>query len=201
MNGWDSFIVSPLDSRYNNTKKVGDVDLILNTEIFTHKNVSNNAIVVGLPKNKQTDIQIGDEVIIHHNVFRRWHDVRGVEQNSKSFFTEDKYFVYDDQLYIYKHKDQWKSLDEYCFVKPIANDDMFSLEKEKPLVGIVKYSNNVLNSIGVEAGDKVGFTPGSEFEFTIEDELVYMVRTKSITIKYEYEGEEREHNPSWVQSS
>ena len=201
MNGWDSFIVSPLDSRYNNTKKVGDVDLILNTEIFTHENVSNNAIVVGLPKNKQTDIQIGDEVIIHHNVFRRWHDVRGVEQNSKSFFTEDKYFVYDDQLYIYKHKDQWKSLDEYCFVKPIANDDMFSLEKEKPLVGIVKYSNNVLNSIGVEAGDKVGFTPGSEFEFIIEDELVYRVRTKSITIKYEYEGEEREYNPSWVQSS
>ena len=106
MNGWDSFIVSPLDSRYNNTKKVGDVDLILNTEIFTHKNVSNNAIVVGLPKNKETNIQIGDEVIIHHNVFRRWHDVRGIEQNSKSFFTEDKYFVYDDQLYIYKHEDQ-----------------------------------------------------------------------------------------------
>ena len=49
MHGWDSFIVSPVRSRYDNTKKVGDVDLILNTEIFTHKNVSNNAIVVGLP--------------------------------------------------------------------------------------------------------------------------------------------------------
>ena len=45
MHGWDSFIVSPIRSRYDNTKKVGDVDLILNTEIFTHKNVSNNAIV------------------------------------------------------------------------------------------------------------------------------------------------------------
>ena len=198
MHGWDSFIVSPVRSRYDNTKKVGDVDLILNTEIFTHKNVSNNAIVVGLPKNKKTDIQVGDEVIIHHNVFRRWHDVKGKEQNSRSFFTEDKYFVSDDQLYIYKHNEEWKSLDDYCFVKPIANDDMFSLEKEKPLVGIVKYSNDILESVGIKVGDKVGFVPNSEFEFVIDGERVYRVRTNVITIKYEHEGEEREYNPSWV---
>ena len=198
MHGWDSFIVSPIRSRYDNTKKVGDKELILNTEIFTHKNVSNNAIVVGLPKNKKTDIQVGDEVIIHHNVFRRWHDVRGKEQNSRSFFSEDKYFVSDDQLYIYKHNEEWKSLDDYCFVKPIANDDMFSLEKEKPLVGIVKYSNDILESVGIKVGDKVGFIPNSEFEFIIDGERVYRVRTKVITIKYEYEGEEREYNPSWV---
>jgi hypothetical protein len=198
MHGWDSFIVSPIRSRYDNTKKVGDVDLILNTDIFTHKNVSNNAIVVGLPKNIKTNIQIGDEVIIHHNVFRRWHDVRGKEQNSRSFFSEDKYFVGEDQLYIYKHKDEWKSLDNYCFVKPIANDDMFSLDKEKPLVGVLKYSNEVLESKGINVGDKVGFTPGSEFEFIIDGERVYRVRTNVITIKYEYEGEEREYNPSWL---
>jgi hypothetical protein len=198
MHGWDSFIVSPIRSRYDNTKKVGDVDLILNTDIFTHKNVSNNAIVVGLPKNIKTNIQIGDEVIIHHNVFRRWHDVRGKEQNSRSFFSEDKYFVGEDQLYIYKHKDEWKSLDDYCFVKPIANDDMFSLDKEKPLVGVLKYSNEVLESKGINVGDKVGFTPGSEFEFIIDGERVYRVRTNVITIKYEYEGEEREYNPSWL---
>ena len=198
MHGWDSFIVSPIRSRYDNTKKVGDKELILNTEIFTHKNVSNNAIVVGLPKNKKTDIQVGDEVIIHHNVFRRWYDVRGKEQNSRSFFTEDKYFVSDDQLYIYKHNEEWKSLDDYCFVKPIANDDMFSLEKEKPLVGIVKYSNDILESVGIKVGDKVGFVPNSEFEFVIDGERVYRVRTNVITIKYEHEGEEREYNPSWV---
>ena len=198
MHGWDSFIVSPVRSRYDNTKKVGDVDLILNTNIFTHKNVSNNAIVVGLPKNIKTNIQIGDEVIIHHNVFRRWHDVRGKEQNSRSFFSEDKYFVGEDQLYIYKHKDEWKSLDDYCFVKPIVNNDMFSLEKEEPLVGIVKYSNDVLESRGIKVGDKVGFIPNSEFEFVIDGERVYRVRTKVITIKYEYEGEEREYNPSWL---
>ncbi len=198
MNGWDSFIVSPVGSRYDNTKKVGDKELILNTEIFTHKNVSNNAVVVGLPKNKQTDIRVGDEVVIHHNVFRRWHDIRGKEQNSRSFFDEDRYFVGDEQLYIYKSKGEWRSLDEYCFVKPIVNNDMFSLEKEKPLVGIVKYSNNILKERGIEVGDKVGFIPNSEFEFVIEGERVYRVRTKVITIKYEHEEGETEYNPSCV---
>ena len=198
MHGWDSFIVSPVNYRYDNTKKVGDIDLILNTEIFTHKNVSNNAIVVGLPKNKQTDIQVGDEVIIHHNVFRRWHDVRGVEQNSRGFFSEDKYFVNEDQLYIYKRNKEWKSLDSYCFVKPIVNEDMFSIDKEKPLVGVLKYSNKVLEEKGIRVGDIVGFTPRSEFEFIIDGERVYRVMTTHIAIKYEYEGEEREYNPSWL---
>ena len=35
------------------------------------------------------DINVGDTVIIHHNVFRRWYDQRGVERNSSSYFKED----------------------------------------------------------------------------------------------------------------
>jgi len=198
MNGWDSFVVKPIKTRYENTKKIGDSELILNTEIFTHKNVSNNAVVIGLPKNIETEIQVGDEVIIHHNVFRRWHDVRGVERNSKGFFDEETYFVNEDQLYIYKHDNEWKSLDDYCFVKPISNDDIFSLEKEKPLVGIIKYSNNVLRCKGISFGDRVGFAPRSEFEFIIDGERLYRVQTKAITIKYEHEEEEAEYNPGWV---
>ena len=100
--------------------------------------------------------------------------------------------------HINEHNEEWKSLDDHCFVKPIANDDMFSLEKEKPLVGIVKYSNDILESVGVKVGDRIGFTPRSEFEFIIDGERVYRVMTSQITIKYEHEGEEREYNPSWV---
>ena len=39
MHGLYDFIVTPVKSRYSNTKKLGDKELILNTEIFTHKNV------------------------------------------------------------------------------------------------------------------------------------------------------------------
>ena len=199
MNSPYSFVVSPIGGRYNNTMEVGDKSLIVNTEVFNHQFSNRTAKVISVPSIASANgIKPGDTVILHHNVFRRWHDVRGNEQNSRSFFSEDKYFVGEDQLYIYKQDGEWKSLDDYCFVKPIANDDMFSLEKEKPLVGIVKYSNDILKSRGIEVGDKIGFIPNSEFEFVIDGERVYRVRTKVITIKYEYEGEEREYNPSWL---
>ena len=45
MQGLYYFIVKPVESRYNNTKKIGDKSLITNTENFTHQNVNRNAIV------------------------------------------------------------------------------------------------------------------------------------------------------------
>ena len=75
MQGLFDFIVTPVKSRYNNTKKIGDKKLILNTEIFTHKNVNRNAIVLATPKAFKTKIKVGDEVLIHHNVFRRFSDI------------------------------------------------------------------------------------------------------------------------------
>ena len=42
-------IIKPFGDRYNNTCKVGDKDLILNTEIFNHQYVNRKAIVFNLP--------------------------------------------------------------------------------------------------------------------------------------------------------
>ena len=83
-----NFIVKPKNKRYNNTKKIGSKELILNTEIFTHQNVSRNAIVLQTPTVGCTDIKQGDEVIVHHNVFRRWKDIRNKEKNSKIYYNE-----------------------------------------------------------------------------------------------------------------
>ena len=89
MQGLFNFVVKPKGSRYNNVKKIGDKELILNAELFSHQYVNREAIVVSLPKIVKTDIKVGDTVIIHHNVFRRWHDQQGVEKNSRSYFKED----------------------------------------------------------------------------------------------------------------
>ena len=62
-----------------------------------------------------------------------------------------------------------------------------------PLVGIVKYSDGTVNE-----GDLVGFKPNSEFEFILNNERLYRVLSKFITIKYEYKGNEKEYNPSWA---
>ena len=82
MRSVNDFVVSPLGSRYNNTKKIGETELILNTTIFNHEFVNREAVVQSVPIVGDTDIKPGDTVIVHHNVFRRWHNVRDEEKNS-----------------------------------------------------------------------------------------------------------------------
>ena len=191
-----NFVVTPIGKRYNNTKKVGDSELILNTEIYNHQYVNRKASVISTPIVGETDIQAGDDVIVHHNVFRRWHNVKGVEKNSRSYFNESTYFINLDQIFLYKRYWEWKTPKGYCWIKPLKATDQFNIEQEKPLQGIVKYSDGTVN-----VNDIVGFTPNSEYEFIIDGERLYRVLSNFITIKYEYQGDEKEYNPSWAKSS
>jgi len=191
-----NFVVTPKGERYNNKTKVGDSELILNTEIFNHQYVNREAIVISTPIAGHTDILSGDTVIVHHNVFRRWHNVKGEEKNSRSYFNESTYFITSDQIFLYKRDDKWIAPKGYCFVKPLKAVDQFNIESEKPLQGIVKYSDGT-----VKVNDLVGFRPSSEYEFIVDGERLYRVLSNFITIKYEHQGNEEEYNPSWAQSS
>ena len=191
-----NFVVKPKGERYNNTKKVGDSELILNTEIFNHHFTNREAIVISTPIVGNTDIKPGDTVIVHYNVFRRWHNVKGIEKNSRSYFDESTYFITQDQIFLYKRNDKWIAPKGYCFVKPLKAVDQFNIESEKPLQGVVKYSDGT-----VEVNDLIGYKPKTECEFIIDGERMYRVLSNFITIKYEYQGDEEEYNPSWAESS
>ena len=191
-----NFVVKPIGKRYNNVKKVGDKELIINTEIFNHQYVNRQATVISKPIIGDTDIDIGSDVILHHNVFRRWHNVKGIEKNSKSYFDENTYIVQPDQIFLYKKFWQWHSPKGFCWVKPIKNKDKYANSETQENIGIIKYTDG-----SFKVNDLVGFTPISNYEFVIDDELLYRVYTKFITIKYEYQGDEEAYNPSWAQSS
>ena len=190
------FIVEPIGSRYNNKKQIGDKQLIINTEIGNHQYVNRTAKVLAVPILINTDIKIGDTVIVHHNLFRRWHNIRGEEKNSRGYINETTYAVANDQVFLYKRNKKWIPPLGYCFVKPIRSYDKLSIDKEQPLVGVLKYTDNTLPNINI--GDLVGFTPDNEYEFIIDGERLYRVFTKDISIKYEYQGQEEEYNPSWL---
>ena len=194
------FVVSPIKSRYNNTKKIGDKELIVNTEIFNHQFVSREAIVKSVPLIGETNIKVGDTVITHHNIFRRWHNIRGEEKNSRSFFDEETYFISEEQIFLYKSEDtDWQASKGYCFVKPIVSKNNLETNIEEPLVGVLKYLDDSLKTTGLQKDDLVGFSPDDEYEFVIDGQRLYRVMTQFITIKYEYQGNEEEYNPSWAQ--
>ena len=192
MKAYKDFIVSPIGERYNNSTKVGDKQLILNTEVYNHHYVNRLAKVIATPLLFSSPINVGDEVIVHHNVFRRWHDVKGREKNSRSYLEEDKYLISEDQLYLYK-KDNWIAMPGFSFIKPLKNTDKYTNEEEQQLVGVIKYSDGTFNK-----DELVGYVPRTQCEDFINGERLYRVMNKFITIKYEYQGNEEEYNPSWA---
>ena len=191
MDGYKDFIISPIGERYNNVKRGDDKELILNTEIFNHQYINRKAKVIATPLLFQSPIKVGDEVIVHHNIFRRWHDVKGREKNSRSYWKENKYIISQDQIYLYNNK----AMPGYTFVQPIKSNNKLTVDTEQPLIGVVKYTDGKF-----KINDLVGFKPSSEFEFIINGERLYRVMNKFITIKYEYQGNEEEYNPSWAKS-
>ena len=194
------FIITPLNRRYDNEIEVDGKKLIINSSVEEFTFISRQAKVVSIPTEYETKIKVGDTLIVHHNIFRRWFDQKGNERNSSSYFTEDLYFAQPDQIYLYKRNNKWKTFGGYCFVKPIKNDNLLSNIVDKKFIGILKYGNKYLTAQGVNPGDLISFPPKREWEFVVDKELLYCMKSKNIIIKHEYEGHETEYNPRWAQS-
>jgi hypothetical protein len=194
------FIITPLNRRYDNEIEVDGKKLIINSSVEEFTFISRQAKVVSIPTEYETQIKVGDTLIVHHNIFRRWFDQKGNERNSSSYFTEDLYFAQLDQIYLYKRNNKWKTFGDYCFVKPIKNDNTLDNIVDKKFVGILKYGNEYLTAQGVNPGDLISFPPKREWEFVVDKELLYCMKSKNIIIKHEYEGYETEYNPRWAQS-
>ena len=184
------FIVEPLGERYNNKIKVGGKELILNTKIETFQSVNKLAKVISVPKNIKTNIKCDDIIAIHHNVFRRFYDIKGKEQNSRAYFKDGKYFVSLDQVYLYYNGEKWNSVADRCFIKPNSSFRM----------GIMKYDNKHLNELGIYKGDIVSFKDKRQFEFIINDEVLYCMKSKDVLINHGYETNKEENNRSGTES-
>jgi len=195
------FIVKPFGDRYENEIKLGEKTLVLNTKIENWKAVNNLAVIVETPKAFKTNIKKGDIVVVHQNVFRIFYDMKGVKKNSRSYFKDDLYFCAIDQIYLYKNTGNWKSFGDRCFVMPLKNNDSLSLDKEQKLIGMLKYGNNSLEALKISPGDVVGFTLNSEWDFIVDNQRVYCMKSNDIVIKYGHQENEAEYNPSWAKSS
>mgnify|MGYP007006662354 FL=1 len=92
----------------------------------------------------------------------------------------------DDQFYLYKRDNEWKAHSRYCFVMPEKRMDNYILSKignEEYLRGTLVYPNQDLIDKGLNSGDKVAFTPESEYEFEIDGVTLYRMYSKNVCIE------------------
>ena len=97
------FLVKPLyGKRYNNTKNISGVDFITSSSEEDYKFSTRQAEVIETPLNYKGPIQSGDILLVHHNVFKYYNDMRGRQKSGKSYFKDDLFFVDNDQFFMYK---------------------------------------------------------------------------------------------------
>ena len=180
----DRFIVRPMKGkRYNNTHEVEGLEFITSTSEEDVAASNREAEVIAIPLNYSGEIEKGDTLLVHHNVFKFYNDMQGRRQSGRSFFKEDMFFIEDEQFYMYKKNGKWKAYGRNCFIKPVPVKDSFLKKRgvTEPLMGKVKYINQELADLGVKEGDEVSFQPESEYEFRVDNEILYRMFTNNIT--------------------
>ncbi len=179
------FIVSPVNNkRYNNTKQIGDVDFVISTSEENYTTSNREAKVIETPINYKGPIKKGDILLVHHNVFKFYNDMKGKRQSGRSFLKDNIFLVDDEQFFAYKKNGKWMGYDRYCFVKgvPVEESYIYKPLTKEPLMGEVVIINENLKSKGVKVGDKVCYKPNQEYEFKVDDEKLYRLFDHSITL-------------------
>ena len=180
------FIVKPLNGkRYDNTREMSGVEVIVSTSEEDHKFSNRYAEVLELPARYLGPIQKGDILLVHHNAFKFYNDIKGRQKSGRSFFRDDVFLIDSEQFFLYKNGSTWNAYDKYCFVKPIPAVESYIKKpfSEEPLMGVMKYPNEYLLGCGVNSGDHVCFAPDSEYEFDVDGEKLYRMYDHQITIK------------------
>ena len=58
----------------------------------------------------------------------------------------------------------------------------------------------MLEALGIHEGDTVGYTPYGEYDFIVDKERLYCMKSNDIVIKYGDKENQAEYNPSWASS-
>jgi hypothetical protein len=185
-----SFIVKPFNAkRYDNTVSVGGVELITSNNQEDYTVTNRYAEVVSCPNNYDGPVNIGDLLIVHHNVFRVYFDMQGRGRNSRSFLDEGTFIIDDDQWFGYGSEDNWIAKEGFTFVRPVPvmSEVYKNIAVHEPLMGEVLFSSDNYSD-----GDIVSFVPDSEYVFKVNGETVYRIYNSAITIKWNTKKLEKE---------
>ncbi len=185
MKSLNQFIVEPKDKRrYDNIKTIGGLDLITSTSEEDVSASNRQATVIETPLNYCGPIQKGDTLLVHHNVFKFYNDMKGRRRSGKSFLKENIFFLDPDQFFAYKKDGEWHGYDKYCFLKPIPPTESYIFKpfSREPLMGEVAIINDTLKEKGINKGDTVCFKPFQEYEFNVDGNILYRMYDHFITL-------------------
>lgn len=180
-----NYLVEPVGERYNNVKKIDGRDLIVNTTMdeTDYKHTNRIGKVIAVPRNGGV-LEEGDEVIVHHNTFRKWFNVKGVLKDSANFIKENQFMVGADQLFAFKRGGDWSPIGDTCFIEAedVRKSEGLIFGRSEGLSeteGEVYISNPILEAQGISKGDKVLFQEEAAYRFDIDGKVLYKMSART----------------------
>ena len=175
------FIVEPVGGKaYDNVRESG---LIISTSKEDHKATNRFATIINTPIGYDGPIGVGDTVVVHHNVFRSYYDMRGRERKSMSHLKDNLYILDFDQFFLYKKNDsEWMAHSPYCFVEPVQKKKdsvIHQVGVEQELVGKLAY---ISDRMDIPVGTLVSYQPDTEYRFDIDGKKLYRMYERNICI-------------------
>lgn len=170
-------------NQYINELKIGDTEIIINISIEEAEDVQRIGTIVSLPFHYSGELKVGDDVIVHHNVFRITFNDKGIPMQSDFHFKDDLFFIGNDLIYMFIRDGKVNAYNDNVFVEPIHYEDYWEGPKLLERQGIVKFTNEKLKSIGVVENSKIHFRKFCEYSFHIFGMHLYKMTNNRIMAK------------------
>ena len=189
------YFVVEVSEDYNNEVELSNgLKLSVNNSIDSVEHINRIGKLISGPKD--SNATKGDMLLFHHNICRRsWN--KGKKRQSIFYIKENIYYIPVTEIFMIKRQGEskWEAIDPYVFIKPLQAEKRIlsngfevvedSYKEMKNLTGTVSYPNKVLMASGIKEGDLVAFQEDSEFEFDIDGEIHYRMKTTDILAVYE----------------
>ena len=95
------YVLAKTEGEYDNEVELSNgLKVVVNTTIESVSNINREVEVVSAPKN--TVLDKGDKLIVHHNIIRKKNDVKGVESRSDFWLIDNVYFIPPTEIFLYK---------------------------------------------------------------------------------------------------
>ena len=191
MQAFNDYIIQ-IEKDFNDTIKVGEVDLYLDKKMSSLRAANRVGKVVKLPINKEAAVAVGDEVVFDPTILFAG-VIHETEQDSPYLIDKDKgwYRLPFDLLVLFRKKatDQWQTTEDLILLKPLDEQkkltssflEIVSLKNEKtPNMAEVVFSNPSFEEQGVQIGDKIALAPNLHISYWLDEEEYWCVHKRNI---------------------
>ena len=176
--------------RVNETKKIGDIEIYIDTKFNEFEHRVMHGEVMGVPQKYKTDVEVGDTLFFHHHVVITPQVVDEKHHLYQVLFDPNGGF--SSQAYAVKKKETGEviALGDWVFLEPIRPEaklksdllEIVSYDTPRNEKGKIKYASDKIKEHGLEVGDTVFFQKDADYEMLIDNQTLWRMLVQHLMV-------------------